>query len=319
MSRIQPMYDGIKLNVAITSDNHLDVNSKENSKRIRTVRKVLSDVQKSLRRFDAYITVGDTTSRGLTENWEAVKKCFKGFNPAENIIFTLGNHDSWSEDGYEGYADGIKNYLKYSKEICRNDIDKPYFVKIINGYHFIFLGTDGVPENEDCASLSQEQKLWFASEMERAEKSGKPVFVFCHQSINTYHGLSRTWEAKENPDFPPEIGGIGKDSDDIRKILASHKNVYYFSGHSHMALCGEKSAEKNGFATFENHDGVNFINLPCLTRSCHHGGDERIGQGAVLEVYDDKVVIRPRNFRKRKMNRKIKIQNGKPFFEEAIK
>ena len=36
----------------------------------------------------------------------------------------------------------------------------------------------------------------------------------------------------------------------------------------------------------------------------------------MLEVYDGKVVIRPRNFRKKKMNKKTAIRNGKPYLEE---
>ena len=319
MSTIKPMYDSVKLNIAITSDNHIDKNAKGNRTRIKTVKKVLKDIENSEVRFDAYITVGDTTSRGLTKNWKGVKKCFRRADPAEQILFTLGNHDSWSKNGYKGYRDGIKKFYKYSREICGNNIDKPYFSKVINGYHLIFLGTDEIPENEDCAAFSKTEIKWFENEMKEASKSEKPIFVFCHQSVNTHHGLPRTWEAKEDPTWGAEIGGIGKDSETIENILKKHKNVYYFSGHSHMALCGEESRKERGFASFEEYDGVNYINLPCLTRLNHHGGDEQIGQGMLLEVYDDRVVIRPRNFLQKKMNKKIIIKNGKPYLEEKIK
>lgn len=318
MKKIQPMYDNVKLNVAITSDNHIDVNANTNKKRIKIIKKVLDDAQKSSERFDAYITVGDTTSRGLTENWEIVKECFNGKDPAKQVVFTLGNHDSWSKDGYEGYYEGIKNFYKYSKEICKNNIDKPYFSKEINGYHFIFLGTDGIPENEDCAAFSEDEIKWFKNKMEEASKSQKPIFVFCHQSVNAHHGLPKTWSEKEDPTWGEEIGGIGDKSEAIKSILSQYKNVYYFSGHSHMGLCGEKSQKERGFASFEKHNDVNYINLPCLTRPNHHGGDEKVGNGLLLEVYESKVVIRPRNFFKRKMNKKITIQNGNTYFEEKI-
>lgn len=314
MSRAEPMYGGIKLNAAITSDNHLDINAKTNKERIRIIRKTLKDVQNSKAPFDAYITVGDMTSRGLTENWEYVKKCFEGRNPAKNILFALGNHDSWSKDGYKGYSDGIKNYYKYRKELCSVDGDTPYFSRVINGYHFIFLGSTEVPFDEDCASFNEAEIEWLKSELDSADNSDRPIFIFCHQSINNHHGLPRTWEEKEQ-DWPADVGGIGKDSDKVKEIISSHKNVFYFSGHSHMGLCGEKSAEKNGYASFENHDGVNYINLPCLTRPNHHGETEEPGWGCLLEVYGDRVLIRPRNFRKKKMNRKIAIQNGKPYLE----
>lgn len=316
MSKISPMYDNIRLNVTITSDNHLDINAKNNKKRIKTIKKVLDDVQNSLKPMDAYITVGDTTSRGITANWECVRECFRDKQPAENIIFTIGNHDSWDENRHLGYDNAIKNFYKYSKEICNQDIDKPYFSRMIKGYKFIFLGSTKVPDDEDCAALGEEELKWLEDELSGSDD--KPTFIFCHQSINNNHGLPKTWSEKEE-DWAPEIGGIGKESDKVKEIITKHKNIFYFSGHSHMGLNGEKSLEKNGYASFEKHDGVNYINLPCLTRGNHHGENEKTGIGCILEVYTNKVVIRPRSFTKHKMNRKISIKNGKPYYEENVR
>lgn len=318
MSRIQPMYDSIKLNIAITSDNHIDINAKNNSQRIKTIKKVLGDVQNSTAPVDAYITVGDTTSRGITENWETVKECFKGFKPAKQMFFALGNHDCWSEKGFDGgYDDAIANYYKYLDEICSFKTDKPYFSKVINGYRIIFLGNTCQAYDEDCAALGKDELEWLDCELKEASADGKPIFIFCHQSINNNHGLPKTWDENEK-DWAPEIGGIGSESDELKKIITQYKNVFYFSGHSHMGLCGEKSLEKNGYASFEQHDGVNYINTPCLTRENHHGETKKTGYGYLLEVYDGKVVIRPRNFRKKKMNRKIIIKDGKPFLEITL-
>lgn len=312
MSRINPLYDSIKINVAITSDNHIDINSKTNSKRIKIIKKALKDVQNSVQPMDAYITVGDMTSRSTEENWECVKSCFKNAKPAKQILFALGNHDTWHKNGYEA---AVGNYLKYTRGICSSDIQTPYFAKVINGYHFIFLGSTSEADNEDCAAFGENELVWFGNAMEKAALSGKPIFVFCHQSINNHHGLPRTWDENEK-DRAPETGGIGRESDAVENIIKAFKNVFYFSGHSHMGLCGEKSFSENGYASFEKHDGINYINLPCLTRPNHHGETSETGTGCILEVYDDRVVIRPRNFRKRKMNKKIIIKDGKPYYEE---
>ena len=317
MGRIKPLYDGIRLNVAITSDIHVDTGAKTNKNRMKIIKRSLKDCEKSARPFDAYITVGDTTSRGLTENWECAKKCFEGRKPANEVVFTLGNHDTWDENKYLGYDNAIKNYYKYCKEICSQNIEKPYFEKIIGGYYFIFLGSTKVPEDEDCAALGELELCWLKSKLDSASKTNKPVFIFCHQSINGNHGLPRTW-APEEEDWKPEIGGIGSDSDKVMEIISGYKNVYYFSGHSHMGLCGENNLKKEGFASFEQHGGVSFINLPCLTRPCHHGEDDRTGFGVLLEVYDDRVVIRPRRFERKKMNRKVIIKDGKPYFENKL-
>lgn len=318
MSRIKPLYEEIKLNIAITSDNHIDTNVKANNKRIKIIKKTLKDIEKSTVPFDAYVTVGDMTSRGIKKNWEVVKECFRGFTPAKNILFAMGNHDAWDESGFEkGYENAVANYLKYCKEICGLEIDKPYFSRNIKGHIFIFLGNSQAAENEDCACLGNEEIEWFKGEMDKADATGRPVFVFCHQSVNNNHGLPKTWDEDEE-DWEPEIGGIGKESDEIEKILKQHKNVFYFSGHSHMGLCGEKSRAERGFSSFEEHDGVNYINLPCLTRWNHHGENEKTGIGYLLEVYENKVVIRPRNYTKHKQNKKIIIKDGNPYFEVNI-
>lgn len=319
MSAIKPLYSNIKLNVAITSDNHIDINSgKQLKKRIGIIKKVLAELKESTTPFDAYITVGDTTSRGIDANWELIKDCFKGEKPAKQIIFATGNHDLWDESGYKGYKNGIANYYKYCKEICSQDIDTPFYERVINGYHFIILGSTDVAFDEDCAAFGNEEIEWLDATLNKASESGKPIFIFCHQTVNGKHGLPRTWSEKEK-DWAPEIGGIGEESDAVEKIINKYKNVYYFSGHSHMGLCGTKSMKKNGYASFEEHNGVNYINLPCLTRSNHHGQTKRTGIGCLLEVYDDKVVVRPRNFEKGKMNKRIIIKDDKPYFENSIK
>lgn len=85
-----------------------------------------------------------------------------------------------------------------------------------------------------------------------------------------------------------------------------------------MGINGEENLCDRGFASFEAHDGVHYINLPCLTRPNHHGGNEKTGQGLLLEVYEDKVLIRPRRFSKHRMNKKIAIQKGQPYLEAKI-
>ena len=38
----------------------------------------------------------------------------------------------------------------------------------------------------------------------------------------------------------------------------------------------------------------------------------------LIEVYEDRVAIRPRNFAHRAMNRKVMIRNGKPYLEVPL-
>ena len=303
MSSLKPLYPGIKLNALIVSDTHIDCKHPLPALPKYWLRSAAKDAEKSVHRMDAFITVGDTTSRGSEKNWQM----------AAQALFAIGNHDCWNDDGFDA---AVQNFYKYSKLITGNKRETPYFSHIINGYHFVFLGTDS---DSGCeAQFSDEQMAWFASKMEKAGKNGKPIFVFCHQSLNGRHGLPRTWDRDEKPGRDPMEGGIGERSDEVAAILKKYKNVFYFSGHSHMGLCGENKAKAEGYSSFETEDGVCLINLPSLACGNHHGEVDTMGIGVVLEVYENKVVIRPRFTSTRRWNKSVMIKDGKPYFEMNI-
>ena len=113
-------------------------------------------------------------------------------------------------------------------------------------------------------------------------------------------------------------GGLGKQSDAVEEILKKYRNVYYFSGHSHMGLGGERCKKENGYASIEQENSLTLINLPSLACGNHHGEDKAFCMGFQLEVYDGKVIIRPRNLKKHSWNRKIAMKNGKPYWENQI-
>ncbi|MCQ2480224.1 MAG: metallophosphoesterase [Clostridia bacterium] len=313
MSKMKPLYDGIKLNCTIVSDTHIDEKHPMPWLPKMRMKCALKNAKASVAPVDVFMTVGDTTSRGSEINWSMTKECFdKVPNAAKKIILPLGNHDSWNDDGYDA---ALNNYKKYYELICHEKREKPYFSYVVNGYHFICLATDS---DSGCeAAISDEEMQWFTDEMAKAGKSGNPIFVFCHQSLNQKHGLPITWDKSEEYSTLDE-GGIGERSDEIEKIMKQYKNVYYFSGHSHMGLCGENCFKKNGYASFEKEDNLNLINLPSLACGNHHGEDKSFCVGLQLEVYDDKVVIRPRNFKKHSFIKSVMIRNGKPYLEEKI-
>jgi hypothetical protein len=43
-----------------------------------------------------------------------------------------------------------------------------------------------------------------------------------------------------------------------------------------------------------------------------------MGIGVIIEVYADRVVLRPHNFAHRAMNRKVMIRDGKPYLEVPL-
>ncbi len=308
------LYENIKLYAEIVSDVHFDIKRDNPKKTVRIFCRALKSAKKH--NADAFITVGDTTSRGNRVNWDFGRQAFaKVPYCAKNIILTVGNHDCWS-DGEDEYASGIGEYYSACKDLMGREIEKPYFVTYIKGYSFICLGNES---DMGCdADISDTQLEWLKNELAKATKGGKPAFVFCHQSLNGRHGLPRTWD-KEEKDWKPEEGGVGAKSQEIEEILKLFKNVFYFSGHSHMGLCGEDMQQKEGYASFQEENGLNLINLPSLCGYNHHGEINGLGIGLQLEIYADKVLIRPKNYTKlRKFIKSVKIKGGKPYYEVKL-
>lgn len=314
MDIIKPLYDDIKLNCTIVSDTHIDIKHPDPKVPQNFLKAALLDSENCEYPADAFITVGDTTSRGEKINWELSLECFKDYKPAEHILLTLGNHDGWSDDEYDG---AIERFISYSEKICGFRHELPYFHYVIKGYYFIFLGSDS---DSGCeAEISNEQIQWFSDILDEAEKSQKPIFVFCHQSINGKHGLPMTWDKNGSPDDDPMNGGIGEKSDEIEAILKKHNNVFYFSGHSHMGLGGENCKNDWGYSTFECEDSLHLINLPSLACGNHHGDTPHRGIGVQMEVYDDKVVLRPRSYFRHQWIKDIPVKDGKPYYEAKIR
>ncbi|MBQ9945097.1 MAG: metallophosphoesterase [Clostridia bacterium] len=306
---IKTLYDNVCLKATIVSDTHIDEKHPVKIVPMYLLMRALGGAKKI--DADAFITVGDTTSRGSVKNWQMARECFKKVpDAAKKIILTIGNHDGWCDGEF---SDAMNEYYRAYKDICKREINTPYFSENINGYYFICIGTDA---DSGCeATISDEQMLWFRNEMNKAGETGNPIFVFCHQSLNQRHGLPRTWDRHEDPNRPLTDGGIGDRSDEVAGILKSYKNVFYFSGHSHMGLCGEDMKKAEGYSTFEDEDGVTLINLPSLSCGNHHGEMQGLGIGIQLEIYKDKVVLRPKNYISGKFITKLNIKDKKPYYE----
>jgi len=112
------------------------------------------------------------------------------------------------------------------------------------------------PESE--RHISDAQLTWLAAEMENSPE-GKPIFIWVHQNIG--------W-------FPRAA--------EVLEIIEQYDNVFVVNGHWHdipMSLRSE--------------NGVHHIQAPTIHS---HSSYDNAGYGIQIEVYDDQVVLRERNF-----------------------
>lgn len=252
--------DSVKLNFTVLSDSHIEGNNPDT---YDVFTKILYDVKNTHTQNDALVMLGDNTMNG--QHIESI--FFYGLesviSPAKKIINVMGNHDTGN--GNDVYTECFEKFRGYNNAFFGTTIVKPYYYDIIDGYYFIVLGSeeDGV----DKCHMSLEQYDWLKALLDEATGQGKPVFVFNH---HPYFLIDCENSAEE--------------------LLNSYENVFYFFGHTHWPL--------NNYETFTDHGNYFSVNLPRCTDIISDSGeiDDNSGIGMQVEVYEDEVVLRMRNF-----------------------
>lgn len=272
-----------KLNMAVISDTHMT----DETYRALTLEFGLTDMENALYPIDALVATGDLTDGGEEQEWQMLANTFAKYSPARNIILAQGNHDTWTED--DGYALAKDYFIKYSEEITGRDIEHEYYSEKINGYTFIVLASE---DDRTSMLMSDEQLAWLESEMEKASKDGLPIFVVCHWPLNQSHGLPETW-GDDEPE--PDDGGIGDQSAQVEAILKKYDNVFMLSGHIHNGLVKEGQEDVYGYTSVESDGSFHSINLSQFMYPTMRGRVAN-GTGLMIEVYEDRVEIRPRSF-----------------------
>ena len=171
--------------------------------------------------------------------------------PIRNV---LGNHDyrGPSFEGYpkEAYAPAIEMYLE------REGVETLQWDMWLNGYHFIFLNSDGY-HSDDC-HLSNESLLWLDKTLAENE-DGRPIFVMVHQPkdrVIAMEGATMTFE----------------------EVIARHPSAIVSSGHNHSAF---------GVADIHQQEGKGtFINQPAMVNMQR--------QYYFVELYEGGVIYRAR-------------------------
>lgn len=282
--KIKRKNENCNASFAAISDMHL----KDNFIRQGMFELGLADMAEAEDRLDAVVFNGDITDHGYIEMWDCFAEATGNYDVTDNYIIVAGNHDTWGPD--RDNLDTVKQaFIDYNKKVAGRDITEMYYSADINGYPVIVLGSEG---DSTSATVSQTQLDWFAAEMEKASKTGLPIFVFFHQPINQTHGLPYTWEMEDEED--PDEGGIGAASDAVLNIIKQYKNVFYISGHIHAGFTTE---DNKLYTSVERYDGYTLINLPCyMYPDVLRGSNITNGTGYVFEIYDDEVLLRARNF-----------------------
>lgn len=207
---------------------------------------------------DAAVFLGDNVMNGqMLENFLFYSGVRLG-KPAAQSLVALGNHDLGNGEG--DYEKMRKNFITNNNMYLGNAIENTYYAKVINGCYMIFLASEDMTVNDFV--LSEAQFAWLQTQLDEAAAADAPVFVFNH------HPLYQ----------------ISADSNNaLTALLNQYNDLLYLHGHMHNDL------DEDNFYTY---DGIDCISLPRSTEIV----DYAPGDGVVVEVYQDEVLVRGRDF-----------------------
>lgn len=278
--------DDCLLTVDMISDVHL-----EQGEYIRPalLKKGLKNLSKADIDIDALIVAGDLTNYADEESLAQYFDIIKQYSPATTLTIA-GNHDI----GHVGDGDrtditreeAMANIIKYINDYFGTSNEHNYYSMEIKGYKFIMLGDEVIDGGHwDGMDITDEQMAFLDSELAASAKDGQPVFVCCHWPVDGINGQEII--------FPD--GEIELEKNDIKSVMEKYENVFYISGHMHGGIKCTKVDELYDLATVEQVNGVTYVSIPCYG-IVNSFGLPIPGTGIQLEVYENEVIIRPRNF-----------------------
>lgn len=274
----------------VVSDIHLQSRDLESQRKFTHA---LQDLQQINPDADALVVNGDFTN-GKEDDYYTLRSLLTKAPHPQQIFFTIGNHEfyqAWCNAARnwdpEKFPNGETENASINRFLSFAGRDKVYFDRWLHGYHFIFLGSEQYrqsnPENQEDAYLSQRQLNWLKQVLAK-ETSRKPAFVFLHQPLpNT---VSAT-------DLPSNQRGVVQ-HEELKKILSGHKEIFFFTGHTHWELKMQKTLVNDRFTM------VNSSSVRQPWTSDGKGGEKfsaaNASEGLYVEVFEDKVLIKGRDF-----------------------
>ena len=278
--------DDCLLTVELISDTHIE---QTELLRPEFLKAGLRNLKRAKADVDLLVVTGDITNYADEESLAEYFDIIKEYSPVP-VITTAGNHDI----GHVGDRDvtnitreeALANFIRYSNEYYGTNYETNYYSMDVQGYKFIVLGDEVINGGHwDAMDMSPEQLEFLDRELAEGTKNGQPVFVCCHWPVDDING---------EPIIYPD-SGIDLEVNNIKPIMEKYENVFYISGHMHSGIKCTLAEEKYSLSNVEQVNGVTYVNLPTYG-IVNMYGLLQAGTGMQLEVYEDEIIIRPRNF-----------------------
>ncbi|MBQ6267855.1 MAG: metallophosphoesterase [Clostridia bacterium] len=256
------------MNFTVLSDAHIEGN---NFPRYQVFARAMQDVKRNQSGNAAVVFLGDSTMNGQVFENLLFHGTARRYLKNDNVLPVVGNHDIGNGQG--DYQTLQNRWYAFTEAFFSRKLTQPYYYDVIDGCCFIVLGMEAQEVYE--MRMTEAQFAWLEEVLKVAADSGRPAFVFSHYPTDD--------AVDEN----------GNPTDRLTKMLAAYNethDLFCFVGHTHMPMYL--------FWSFHTYDGFPETYLPRLTEL--YGDDDEPGKdtgvGLVVEVYENEVVLRARDF-----------------------
>lgn len=246
----------------------------------------LEDLYRLNPNLDALVINGDLGD-GRSDDYAMLNSILQKYPLPKIVYYTLGNHEFYKAY-YKSNADwspstfpnGESDQASIARFLSHTGISSVYYNSWIQGYHFIFLGSEQYrqsdPANYEDAWLSSAQLSWLQKKLQENYSPHRPMFVFLHQP------LQGTVSGSVERGVVQQI--------ELKQLLSVYPEVIFLSGHTHWELRLPTTIVRDVF-TMVNSSSVSYP---------YDSNDRPIqgtrSEGLVLDVYEDRVHIRGRDF-----------------------
>lgn len=185
----------------------------------------------------------------------------------------LGGSDATSGRARELWERRMRRFAEGTGEAA------PYHDHWIGGYRFIFLGSES-PHPKDC-DLSEAQLTWLRDRLAEEASPNQPIFIFLHQPVRDTVAGSMS-----------EQGWYGVNQDEaLKKVLSGYPQAILFTGHTHWQLEAKRTMY-DGQGVMPSMFNASSVAYLWTDQDEHLTGSE----GLQVEIYEDRVVVRGRDF-----------------------
>lgn len=277
------------------SDIHITTTVKDRLHHSNHMRAMLRDIMALSPNSIGILNNGDTVNNGLDADYEEFLKIYKEFDGAPSIYSAIGNHELFRygtpvpSNKFSDSKAAFWNYLGSAVPADATFCGGSRFASLNysferNGCKFIFLGTDVSDQNN--LSLDATTLNWLESELDGAVE-GKPTFIIMHQPM--YGTLAGS--------FKDGYGVTKNTAEPLKALLSEHPEVIMFNGHTHRDM-NQYGIHYSRDEKLPNIFGTSSVGY--LARAYDSSTTETYkgSEGYYVYVYEDKVVVRGRDFLK---------------------